>query len=74
MITAETNLSLERLLTVREVAQWLQVSEAWVRDHASRRRPVLPSVKLGKSLRFRREDVEDFIQTCLRTPTACYNP
>jgi len=43
------------------------VSPAWVVDHASgRRRPYLPSVKLGKAVRFRREDVEQFIEDCLR--------
>jgi predicted DNA-binding transcriptional regulator AlpA len=42
-----------RLLTVLEVARWLSVSPSWVRDHATGRpRPVLPCIKLGKSLRF----------------------
>jgi predicted DNA-binding transcriptional regulator AlpA len=54
-------------MKVGEVADWLQMSEGWVRDHAGgRRRPQLPSVKLGDSLRFREEDVEEFIQKCLR--------
>jgi predicted DNA-binding transcriptional regulator AlpA len=57
----------EKLLHPRQVAEWLGVSPAWVLDHASgRRRPCLPSVKLGKAVRFRREDVEQFIQDCLR--------
>jgi len=56
----------EKLLTPKQVAEWLGVSTAWVLDHASgRRRPYLPSVKLGKAVRFRREDVEAFIQECL---------
>ncbi len=42
-----------KLLTVREVAEWLTISETWVRHHATgRRRPVMPSIRLGKSLRF----------------------
>ena len=54
-----------RLLTVSEVAKWLCVSPTWVRDHASgRRRPKLPSIKLGKALRFRAENVEEFIRSC----------
>jgi hypothetical protein len=57
----------ERLLTPKDVAERLCVSAAWVLDHASgRRRPYLPSVKLGKVVRFRREDVELFIKDCLR--------
>jgi predicted DNA-binding transcriptional regulator AlpA len=53
-----------RLLTPHEVAKILEVSPAWVRDHATRRWPRLPVIRLGgrKSLlRFRRSDVEKFI-------------
>jgi excisionase family DNA binding protein len=56
----------DRLLTPREVAEILSVSVPWVLDHASRRRPLLPSVKLGKAVRFRREEVEEFIRECAR--------
>lgn len=51
----------ERLLTPRQVASWLGVSDRWVRDHATRRKPRIPTVKLGSLLRFRPEDVEEFI-------------
>lgn len=56
----------ERLLTPKDVADMLSMSVPWVLDHASRRRPILPSVKLGKAVRFRREEVEQFIQECAR--------
>lgn len=57
----------KKLLSVTEVAEWLGVSSAWVRDHASgRRTPKLPAVKLGsedgKGLwKFLVKDVEHFI-------------
>jgi len=55
------------LLTVSEVAKMLKMSEGWLRDHASgRRRPVIVSVKLGKSVRFRANDVERFLEECTR--------
>ncbi len=44
----------ERLLTPEEVAEILSVKVGWVLDHCSRRRPFLPSVKLGKAVQFRR--------------------
>lgn len=53
-----------RLLTVAEVAEILQVNPAWVRNHASRSRPRIPCVRLGKHLRFKQQDVEDFIDLC----------
>jgi excisionase family DNA binding protein len=56
----------EKLLTPKEVAEILAVSPAWVLDHATRRRPHLPSVKLGKAVRFRSADIEQFIHECAR--------
>jgi helix-turn-helix protein len=52
------------LLTLDQVAGMLAVSKAWVRDHATRRNPRLPVVRLGGRralLRFRLQDVEGFI-------------
>jgi excisionase family DNA binding protein len=57
---------MEKLLTVEEVAKILNVSVAWVYDHADRKRPQVPSVRLGKAVRFRPEDVEQFIREMTR--------
>jgi len=51
-----------RLLGPAEVAEWLGVSVAWVRDHATRKSPRIPAVKAGKLLRFRPVDVQGFIK------------
>jgi excisionase family DNA binding protein len=56
-----------RLLCVDEVAALLGMSTAWVRQHANGlRQPTIPSVKLGKAVRFRRERVLEFIQSMER--------
>jgi len=56
-----------RLLRPAEVARMLGVSVAWVLDHSNgRRRPNLPSVKMGKAVRFRPEDIDSFIEQHLR--------
>jgi excisionase family DNA binding protein len=55
---------MEALLTIDDVAKLLGVSREWVRDHATRRNPRLPVVRLGGKralLRFRPADVEDFV-------------
>jgi excisionase family DNA binding protein len=52
----------DRLLTINEVAEWFGVSKAWVYDHATRKRPFLPCVRFGELTRFRREEIEKFIQ------------
>lgn len=56
----------EPLLTPHQVARWLGVSDRWVRDHATRRMPRIPSVKLGSLLRFRRADIEELISAQLK--------
>ena len=51
------------LLTVEEVAQLLRVPRSWVYEHARpTSKPWLPHLKLGKYLRFRREDIDNFIR------------
>jgi predicted DNA-binding transcriptional regulator AlpA len=53
-----------QLLTVRDVAKWLNVSQGWVFDHAGgRRRPLLPSIKIGKLTRFSEVDIAVWIET-----------
>jgi excisionase family DNA binding protein len=57
---------MEKLLTAEEVARILSVSAAWVYDHADRKRPLIPSVRLGKAVRFRPEDLQKFIEEMTR--------
>ena len=52
----------QKLLTPKEVAEWLDVSVDWVHNHATRKAPRLPVVRIGKLLMFRNEDVEEFIR------------
>jgi excisionase family DNA binding protein len=55
-----------RLLTIGDVAAWLGVSKGWVYDHTTRKRPRLPCIRLGEITRFRREDIENFIEEHVR--------
>ena len=57
----------ERLLTITDVAAWLGVSKAWVYDHATRKKPFLPCVRFGELTRFRRSEIERFIQEHVKT-------
>ena len=52
----------QQLLGPSEVAKWLGVSAGWVRDHATRKDPRIRAIKIGKLLRFRPKDVEDFLR------------
>lgn len=53
----------DRLLTIDDVARWFGVSRAWVYDHTTRKRPLLPCIRFGEMTRFRRSDVESFIRS-----------
>jgi excisionase family DNA binding protein len=52
----------DRLLTIDDVAKWLRVSKAWVYDHTTRKKPLLPCIRMGEMTRFRRSEIEGFIQ------------
>jgi excisionase family DNA binding protein len=54
----------ETLLTVHEAAEILRVSPGWVRSHANRLQPRIPFVRIGKLLRFRLSDIEEFVSKC----------
>lgn len=50
------------LLRAGDVARILGISPAWVYQHScGKRRPNLPSVRLGGAVRFRAEAIERFI-------------
>ncbi len=51
---------LDELLTADEVAELLHIPRSTVSDYA--RRGVLPSIKLGRHVRFVRSDVADAIE------------
>lgn len=56
----------ENLLDAKQVARKLKVSYGWIKDHATRKQPRLPCVRLGSLLRFRPQDIEEFIKSCCK--------
>jgi predicted DNA-binding transcriptional regulator AlpA len=52
----------ESLLTAEDVAKRLNVSTDWVWDHSSRKKPLLPVIRMGDgALRYRPSGIEAFI-------------
>jgi len=45
------------LLTVDEVAHLLRVPRSWVYSHLN----LLPTIRLGRYVRFRRSEIDDFL-------------
>ena len=55
-------LDVEPLLTADDVAKRLNVSTDWVWDHSSRKKPLLPVIRMGDgTLRYRSSGIELFI-------------
>ena len=56
-----------QLLDAKQVAQLLNVSQSWVREHCNGKEPHLPAMKLGQGktslVRFHINDIEEFIRT-----------
>jgi excisionase family DNA binding protein len=60
-----TEITTTDILTPEDVASWLQVSKKWLYDHTSRCTPIVPHLRLGGHLRFRRSDIERWLDSCL---------
>src|ERR1700679_2509004 len=55
-------IEVEPLLTAEDVARRLNVSTDWVWDHSSRRKPLLPVIRMGDgTLRYRHSGIEAFV-------------
>lgn len=55
-------IEVESLLTAEDVAKRLNVSTDWVWDHSSRKKPLLPVIRMGDgALRYRASGIEAFI-------------
>jgi hypothetical protein len=59
---ARRSIAVEPLLTAEDVAKRLNVSTDWVWDHSSRKKPLLPVIRMGDgTLRYRASGIEMFI-------------
>ncbi len=57
----------EKLLTVDQVSEILQVPPTWVYKHTKRRAAErLPHIKLGKYIRFRESEIISFLERLRR--------
>lgn len=62
----------DRLLTARELAEYLGLSTATVLDwHEAGR---VPSFKLGHAVRFRESEVQSWLEEHRRGPSPCRGP
>ena len=63
-------IEVEPLLTAEDVARRLNVSTDWVWDHSSRKKPLLPVIRMGDgALRYRASGIEAFIDERERLST-----
>jgi hypothetical protein len=69
-IVRSREVDVEPLLTADDVAKRLNVSTDWVWDHSSRKKPLLPVIRMGDgTLRYRGSNIEAFIDEQERRTT-----
>jgi excisionase family DNA binding protein len=51
------------LMTVEEVAAMLRVPKSWVYGHTSGEGERIPFLKIGRHLRFRRSEIQEWLQS-----------
>ncbi len=56
----------QTLLNVEEVAETLRVPKSWLYGRVHSKNLPFPHLKVGSYLRFREEDIQDFIEKQLR--------
>jgi excisionase family DNA binding protein len=63
------------LMTIKDVARKLGVSENWIYSHLRLHKPLVPHIRLGGHIRFREGDIdrwiEEQVQNAVRLGTAC---
>jgi hypothetical protein len=57
----------DKLLTPDEVALLLDVKMSWLMDHVSRIEPIIPHIRIGKVIRFKRAVVIDWLDSLIST-------
>lgn len=53
----------EKLLTAKQVAEWLSVSEKWVYAHIAEGEPRIPAKRLGGAVRFQASEIEAWLDS-----------
>jgi len=59
--------SIEKLLTPDEVVMLFDVKMSWVMDHVTRIEPIIPHIRIGKMIRFKRQAVMEWIDSMMNT-------
>ncbi|HLK65032.1 MAG TPA: helix-turn-helix domain-containing protein [Bryobacteraceae bacterium] len=58
---------IEKLWTPDEVASLIDVKASWVMDHVTRIEPIIPHIRIGKMIRFKRQAVMEWLDSMVST-------
>jgi len=58
------------LMTADDIAEMLRLNAAHVRDRLTKERGFPAGYRVGGALRWKREDIEDWLESCAVSPTA----
>ena len=57
-------MEIDKLLTQKEVANWIGMSEAWLEQCRFRKKGI-PWIKIGKSCRYRTSEIQRWLESCV---------
>ena len=57
----------DALMTDEDVMSLLGVGQQWLKDHRTRVEPIIPHIKLGRTIRYQREAVLDWFARVTET-------
>ena len=57
----------ETLMTPDEIVMLLGVKMSWVMDHVTRIEPIIPHIRIGKMIRFKRQAVMEWLDSLENT-------
>ena len=57
----------DNLLTIEELCLILNLKKSWIMDHVTRIKPIIPHIRMGKKIRFKRERVMEWLNSQINT-------
>ncbi len=66
MATRSEKSAKEKLMTIEEVSEFLDIPVSTVRDYIWRK--LIPYVKVGRHIRFRHEEIQSWLEDCSVPP------
>lgn len=66
-VTGEAFFLPDDLISEEDLMKWLSVDRQWLADHRTRVLPIIPHIRLGKTIRYSRSRISAWLGGCVET-------